>query len=218
MRLIDITGQVFGVLRVLEKVPASCKWECECACGKKGLYTGTALRSGKSKNCNDCRLRRLAAGRPVAEIDLWRADMTLYQQKVGYRVNRKPRGLLGSNRFKPRLRGTNDPQVAPHPSLQWSLTLEEYIRLITSACFYCGQEPHQDPQGAWMKGKGLKRNGIDRVDNGQGYNPGNCVSACTACNRAKCARSQAEFIESTRRRYEHLKAGGLFDVEDHAAE
>jgi hypothetical protein len=60
-----------------------------------------------------------------------------------------------------------------------------------------------------MKETGLKRNGIDRVDNSRGYHTDNCVSCCIACNREKRAQSQAAFLENTRRRYEHLKSVGL---------
>lgn len=209
MKLIDITGQTFGRLKVIKKAPQNCVWECACACGAIRFYTGTQLRSGRAGQCNDCRLQAAVSRRPTDELDLWRADMALYQQKVGYRRNRKPTGLLGNNQYQQRLRGPEDPQSSEHPALQWDVTLEEYIELVTAPCFYCGQVPNQVPQGSWMRGTDLRRNGIDRVDNSRGYVMSNCVSCCGVCNRAKAARSQHDFIDLTCRRYEHLKARGL---------
>jgi len=133
--------------------------------------------------------------------DPWLADMIWYKRRVQYRKKRRTRGL-GSNQF----REVSGVPASKHPSLQWGLGVEEYTRLVTSECFYCGRPPHQKLHSA--RGTGLKRNGIDRVDNARGYEPDNCVSCCTLCNRAKRALPQSDFIEDTRRRYEYLKARG----------
>lgn len=49
------------------------------------------------------------------------------------------------------------------------LGFEEYKRLRSSQCFYCG----------------MKASGIDRFDNSQGYSYENCVSCCRRCNSQK---------------------------------
>jgi hypothetical protein len=208
MRLIDITGQTFGRLYVERKAPEPSMWECTCSCGGTCKTTGGNLRTGNTTSCGCLHKELLAeSNRDLKTVrEPWLADMTLYIRKVGYRANRKSTGKLGSNQFR------TEPGTPPseHPSLQWGLVLEEYVRLVTAPCFYCGQPPHQTPQGVGMQGLGLKRNGIDRVDNRKGYEPHNCVSCCTSCNREKRDQTQADFIENTRRRYEHLKANGWF--------
>lgn len=207
MRRIDITGQVFGRLTVVRKAPEPCMWECVCTCGSVRLYTGTNLRTGNTTSCGCLHREQLAASnRDLKTVrEPWLADMTLYVRRLGYRTNRRTSGQLGSNQF----RSTPGTPASAHPSLQWGLDLDTYTRLVTAPCFYCGQLPQQTPHGVWMRGLDLKRNGIDRVNNAVGYVPGNCVSCCTSCNREKRAQTQAEFLENTRRRYEHLKAQGL---------
>lgn len=49
-RLIDLTGQRFGRLTVIERAGASGKeasWLCQCDCGKRTIVAGTKLRSTK---------------------------------------------------------------------------------------------------------------------------------------------------------------------------
>lgn len=55
---IDLTGQRFGRLTVLEKVnyndtPQKCeaKWRCKCDCGNIVEVRGTSLRNGSTKSC-----------------------------------------------------------------------------------------------------------------------------------------------------------------------
>lgn len=52
--------------------------------------------------------------------------------------------------------------------------------LVTDNCFYCGAAP-------------APHNGIDRVNNGDGYRFGNVVTCCRVCNLAKRAMSVDEF-------------------------
>jgi hypothetical protein len=207
MRRIDITDQVFGRLRVVRKAPEPCMWECVCSCGTVRLFTGTNLRTGNTTSCGCAHKEQLAErNRVLLTLDPWLADMQMYVRKLGYRKNRRKTSKLGANQFKAA------PSDAPeHPTVQfpWGLSLADYQKLVTSSCFYCGGLPNQLPQGVSTRALGLRRNGIDRVDNSKGYEPKNCVPCCAPCNREKRAQTQAEFIENTCRRYEHLKAKGL---------
>jgi hypothetical protein len=83
---------------------------------------------------------------------------------------------------------------------EFSLTDDEFIKLIQGDCFYCGSAPNDDVR---VRSRGtvcvredeiFKLSGIDRVDSAVGYTVGNCVTACTACNLAKGSRSASEFI------------------------
>lgn len=54
--LIDLTGQRFGRLTVIEKAPArhgctSAVWRCKCDCGNETVVRGVVLRRGKSNSC-----------------------------------------------------------------------------------------------------------------------------------------------------------------------
>ena len=55
-RLIDLTGQRFGRLTVIEKAPAKTKstnarWLCRCDCGNETTVLSTSLRKGESTSC-----------------------------------------------------------------------------------------------------------------------------------------------------------------------
>jgi hypothetical protein len=78
----------------------------------------------------------------------------------------------------------------------WKLTFEEFHILSLSNCFYCGDPPSQlyrvggnQKQSVGTKDTGgiaeFYRNGIDRMDNEQGYTLENSVSCCKVCNFMK---------------------------------
>ena len=55
-KMIDITGQKFGMLTVLEKTDKrgadrSIMWKCKCDCGNIVISNGSNLRSGHTKSC-----------------------------------------------------------------------------------------------------------------------------------------------------------------------
>lgn len=54
-KLIDLTGQVFGRLRVISRAENNkankAQWLCECECGNKKIIVGTQLRTGHTKSC-----------------------------------------------------------------------------------------------------------------------------------------------------------------------
>lgn len=53
--LIDLTGQSFGKLTVLERIPGNrngkVKWKCQCECGAIVDVAGDSLRRGVQKSC-----------------------------------------------------------------------------------------------------------------------------------------------------------------------
>lgn len=75
-------------------------------------------------------------------------------------------------------------------NIEWSLTYQEVNKLIAAPCHYCNiptSLKYYTNEGDY------NYNGIDRVDNTQGYIEGNVVSCCTICNRAKSVLSIEEF-------------------------
>ncbi len=68
----------------------------------------------------------------------------------------------------------------------WNLEDEYAKELMVSPCHYCGIIE-------------TKLNGIDRVNNDIGYEPGNVVSCCSECNYSKHKRNKEQFIAHAKR-------------------
>ncbi len=71
---------------------------------------------------------------------------------------------------------------AARRGLCWELSDDDFARLTSRDCFYCGGPP---ATLARYSTRPYIYNGIDRVDNDRGYALGNVVSCCIICNRAK---------------------------------
>ena len=77
----------------------------------------------------------------------------------------------------------------------WDLTDEDFDRLTSSDCYYCGAPP-----GAIWKAVVTYENGdfiytgLDRKDNALGYTPENVLPCCKVCNHAKSAMSFDDFM------------------------
>lgn len=64
---IDLTGQRFGSLTVIERVGTRNRqtlWRCKCDCGRETLSLSNSLRDGKSKSCGCSRLIHLTTSPP----------------------------------------------------------------------------------------------------------------------------------------------------------
>lgn len=69
--LIDLTGQTFGKLTVLEKMPPDTdrrtRWLCSCECGNVCVVQSRALRKGLQKSCG-CGRRKDLTGRRFGSL------------------------------------------------------------------------------------------------------------------------------------------------------
>jgi 5-methylcytosine-specific restriction endonuclease McrA len=79
------------------------------------------------------------------------------------------------------------------------ITYEEFYKLATSDCHYCGSPPSQVRTAKSYKQynpdhKTAVINGIDRVDSSKNYEPGNCVPCCHVCNQMKSDRDTVDFL------------------------
>jgi hypothetical protein len=74
--------------------------------------------------------------------------------------------------------------------LCFELTLERFLAIIGQPCFYCGEPPQP-------------YNGVDRVNNNDGYTSQNSVSCCARCNRCKSTQTEEEFLNWVKRVYNH---------------
>lgn len=86
---------------------------------------------------------------------------------------------------------------------EFSLTESQALALFGGNCHYCGATPSQRYSRGRTNGV-FVYNGIDRVDNSEGYVLSNCVSCCKNCNRAKLDRDAEEYKNWIKTSYLHL--------------
>lgn len=166
----DLTNQRFGRLVAVRYLRTTgngkCRWWlCSCDCGKAHEASATSLVRGSTSSCG-CYRDSL---RPAQQA---KARQTKLAKATGYS------SVLGSYKANAKLRGR-----------EWSISDQEACSLFASNCFYCGVAPFQH-----LKRDIRRYNGIDRVDSTKGYVPGNVVSACGICNKAKNNMSAYDFL------------------------
>jgi 5-methylcytosine-specific restriction endonuclease McrA len=88
------------------------------------------------------------------------------------------------------------------------LTREDFQRLTSEHCHYCGAAPASVKKQAGCNGVYIY-NGLDRVDNTKGYSLDNVVTCCWECNRDKGNKTEGEFLALAFRRAEYARARGI---------
>lgn len=81
----------------------------------------------------------------------------------------------------------------------FSLTREQFQKLITGNCVYCGSRPSSIVRARGKYQKDFYYNGIDRIDNDVGYTLENSASCCSTCNLMKRGWSVDAFLEHIRK-------------------
>jgi 5-methylcytosine-specific restriction endonuclease McrA len=79
-------------------------------------------------------------------------------------------------------------------SLEFSLTAKEFREITKKNCVYCGIEPVQIWKGTNRLCSEYTYNGVDRINNKQGYVLNNTVPCCKVCNKAKHNMELHDFI------------------------
>lgn len=169
---VDLTGQRFGMLRVVGRGKSEdhrtrpgdrrlqrSLWEVLCDCGGTAIVATQRLRNGHTTTCG-CRNGM--------------SDQSLVIESVRriYVRNAAERGV------------------------EWRLTAAEVEALIFLPCHYCkthGSNEITVRKTPWVY------NGIDRVDNSKGYLAENAVPCCKTCNFMKGAASRDEFLAAVDR-------------------
>lgn len=90
---------------------------------------------------------------------------------------------------------------AKKKNIEFELSFDEFDKLTSLTCFYCGSPP--EFRNRKYKYNGYI-NGIDRIDASIGYTSSNVVSCCKYCNIAKNSLSQDEFLILITKIYENL--------------
>lgn len=82
-------------------------------------------------------------------------------------------------------------QRATKKQIEFKITLKDFSKIFGKKCRYCNIEN--------------KNNGIDRVDNKEGYTKDNMCPCCKICNFMKSNNTKNFFINHCKRIYEHNK-------------
>lgn len=168
MKRLDLTGQRFDRLLVIDKYGKKCKnrdiyWNCQCDCGNIITTKASRLINGMSKSCG-CYRKAIIQNRQTTIDDYEKALESKYR---AYKW------------------------AADYRNIYFDLSLNDALELLSGDCFYCGIEPTQKIH--YLKNN-FYYNGIDRVNNDIGYINSNCVSCCGQCNTAKFTNTLDEFI------------------------
>lgn len=183
----DITGLKFGKLTAVSlseyRNPKyrGVYWNCLCDCGNKKVVLGQSLRSGSCTSCG-CNHRD-----------------TKFKLNIS-NANRRDGESIALNRV---IRQTK--QSANKRNLTFELTREEFKRIITQDCSYCGSKPKKIIDVSVMDEERIfTYNGIDRIDSSLGYTKDNSCSCCPTCNYMKLDMGKEDFIEHIYKIHHHM--------------
>lgn len=82
-------------------------------------------------------------------------------------------------------------------NLEFTLTVDQFISIVTSDCYYCGKSYLTDFRS--VNKRKIPMNSVDRFDSNKGYTLDNCVPCCKVCNTSKMDTPYLEWIS-------HMKA------------
>ncbi len=143
-------------------------WLCQCDCGRMCTTSSKELTSGDTQSCGCLQRQRTIESKSIP------------QTTAG--VNHCCRNYIGSAR----LRG-----------LSFDLSKDEVADLISCACWYCSKPPKERRLNTRRKSGPIlfTANGIDRIDNAEGYTATNSVPCCETCNYMKETMSLSDFLD-----------------------
>lgn len=123
-------------------------------------------------------------------------EVRLHWSQLG---QRRSCGCLPPNRLPPRVAARNRMFTRRRADARargktFALTQEQAFVLFDEPCHYCGAEP-SNVATPRTRPQEFRFSGIDRVDNREGYSPGNVVACCATCNRMKLELSVSDFFE-----------------------
>lgn len=163
MKLIDLTGKIFGRWIVIKRnypdKNHKLRWLCRCDCGTEKIVYGQDLRTGHTKSCGCLKIEK---SRLIFGLSNLRTLI------LHYKYNAKKRGY------------------------NFDLTEEQFKEISQKDCYYCGTKPNNTSTGKRTFGDYIY-NGLDRIDNNKGYIIENIISCCKICNRAKDKMTLQEF-------------------------
>lgn len=96
-KIIDLTGQRFGLLKVIEKAGSNngVIWLCQCDCGNRCTVRADNLKSGRTESCG-CKANRIRNAEPIDKriVRIWAGMHTrCYNKNVNFYKNYGGRGI-----------------------------------------------------------------------------------------------------------------------------
>lgn len=186
-------GTQFGDLILIRRLPQrkvgksrKSIWLCRCICGSEKEYQSNNVVCGNSRNCG-CR-----------------------------RFGQKPRNIKNSGIANARFVYDGYKRGAKTRKLDFELSFDEFLTLCVGNCYYCGIPPSQimnvkNIQGIPRLNGEFIYNGIDRVDNDEGYMIENCVPCCRTCNIAKMDMEYEDFLIWIERVHDYQIGGRYYE-------
>jgi len=108
-----------------------------------------------------------------------------------YKGNKLPYGRASANEVLRRYR-----RDANRRGIELLLSDNEMLTIFQQNCYYCGVSPDNEYRRSDKNYRGsFVYNGLDRLDNSEGYTMFNVVPCCGVCNRMKSDLSGGDFIE-----------------------
>lgn len=188
---IDLHGRQFGRLKVIRNLGLAGGWrgyiwECVCTCGTIRRIPASTLNKGRASSCGCIQKEKLSAW---AKIQIH--PHTLPPGQAAFNV------LIYKYKCGARRRG-----------LPFTLDVDLFRELVEGLCVYCSQPPKTVARSNQKARMTFTHNGIDRVNNDEGYTPLNCVTCCKLCNQMKHSLSRSDFLEHIQRIADNsIKAG-----------
>lgn len=183
-KAIDVTGQKFGNLLAIKKVQSKIFpsgqsrviWRFKCDCGKTVDKTLFDIKRGDTKSCGCLKKKRAIDGINTLPNgeSSFRALFDVYKKRAMFK------------------------------NLNFELSKDDFLKLTSSNCYYCGEPPLQKHLANKVSNGYYLYNGIDRVNSKKGYVNNNVVSCCKNCNFAKRDLTYEDFIKWLKKAYEHL--------------
>ena len=174
---IDMNGKKFARLTIIKQADyyinpttgkKTLKWECLCDCGNKTIVLGSSLRKGATTSCGCKRLENLG------------------------KVNLANRKEFGESSFNQLYSGYK--YAAKKRNHVFELDKKQFRKLITKNCTICKSPPNSKRYSKTSHGEFIY-NGIDRIDNDEGYIISNVRTLCKLCNYAKGSLTEIQFQE-----------------------
>jgi hypothetical protein len=180
----DKLGKLTAVVKDPDK-PTGNHWVFDCDCGRRvSVQLKDVYRSLRLFGTRSCSQSCAGRGKPRP----WK---------------RKPPGEAAANAVLVKYK-----QHARYRGLTFCIEDSLGKALFQGDCHYCGSPP----SSTYEKGKYFGEfvyNGIDRMDNDVGYEPGNVVSCCPQCNFAKRILGHDDFIAWVRKVFFHTATKGF---------
>lgn len=142
-----------------------------------------------------------------------KCDCGKFTNVGGYYLKHNLHKTCGCGRKLPRKRLENNVALklrlfrgcvasAKKRNIQFSISKEDFIKIITNECHYCGGFSFPPRKDMINYDLTFKYNGLDRVDNEKGYTIRNVVPCCKMCNFSKSTLTINEFKNWIKRIYD----------------